>query len=633
MRNFCLLFIFLIPTVFYGQRTLGGPPDSESKSDTVKPPITAYKIISIENDTTYVDTTLSIQKDYKFNYLRKDNFELLPFSNTGQTYNRLGADLDYQKLYPEFGARARHYNFMEAEDIHYYHVPTPFTELYFKTVPEQGQQLDAFFTINTSERLNVSIAYKGVRALGSYQHILSSTGNLRMGMNYNTLDEKYFLKTHFVSQDLLNEENGGFSDLALQQYLDKEEEFEDRSILDMNFEDAESTLYGKRFYVNHYYQLREPDSVSGNSIRLGHIFNHSYKKFVFSQQQAKNEIFGPSFQSANIKDNVRLSEFYNEAYVKYANKTLGEIKAKAAIKSFEYGYKTFFVSDTDTINNKLTGINYSLGGEYAKTIGGFNIKADAMLNLAGDFTGSYLAAQASYALDEENMLEFGVNQNSHRPNYNFLLYQSDYINYNWQSDFDNVNTQSIYGKLKSEKLFDVEGRLTQIQNYTYFAKNEDTLVKPYQAGDQVRYIKLKASKDFDFGYFAIDNTLMYQKVLDGGSYLNLPEFVTRNSIYYKDHWFDKALYLQMGFTFKYFTKYNMNAYDPVLAEFYVQNSQELGNYPVVDFFLNGKVSQTRIFFKLEHLNALISGNNNLVAPRHPYTDFSVRFGVVWNFFL
>ena len=629
-----ILFLFLVsPILLTAQTALGGAPDSESKEDTIKPPISAYKIISVANDTTFVDTTLTIEKDYKFNYRRKDNFELLPFSNTGQTYNRLGMDFDAQKLYPEFGAQARHYNFLDVEDINYYHVPTPFTEAYFKTVPEQGQQLDVLFTMNTSERLNFSVAYKGVRALGRYQNILTSTGIFRFGLTYKTLDRKYQLRTHFVSHDLLNQENGGFSDLARQQYIDKEEEFEDRSLLEMKFENAESTLYGKRFYLDHYYQVAAPDSLSSNALKVGHIFNHDYKKFDFIQTNAANDIFGPSFQRANLRDRVRLTEFYNEGYVEWSNKTLGEVKAKAAIKNFEYGYKTFYIRENDTINNKLTGVNYSIGGEYRKSIGGFDVQADAMLNLAGDFTGSYFAAEAGYSLDKENRLQFGFNQNSHMPNYNFLLYQSNYINYNWQNDFDNVNTQSIYGELRSKKLLNIESRLTQIQNYTYFTENEDTLVKPFQAGDQVRYLKLKASKKFDFGVFAIDNTLMYQNVLDGASVLNLPEFVTRNTIYYKDEWFDKALYLQTGFTFKYFTKYNMNAYDPVLAEFYVQNSAELGNYPVVDFFFNGKVDQTRIFFKLEHLNSLIDKNNNFVAPDYPYTDFLVRFGVVWNFFL
>ncbi len=639
MKLYTLLLFFLIPLIGISQTKLSGSPggqnaeDTSQEEDTIKPPISAYKIISVANDTTFVDTTLTIEKDYKFNYRRKDNFELLPFSNTGQTYNRLGMDFDAQKLYPEFGAQARHYNFLDVEDINYYHVPTPFTEAYFKTVPEQGQQLDVLFTMNTSERLNFSVAYKGVRALGRYQNMLTSTGIFRFGLTYKTLDRKYHLRTHFVSHDLLNQENGGFSDLARQQYIDKEEEFEDRSLLEMKFENAESTLYGKRFYLDHYYQVATPDSLSSNALKVGHIFNHDYKKFDFLQTNAENDIFGPSFQRSNLRDRVRLTEFYNEGYVEWSNKTLGEVKAKAAVKNFEYGYKTFYIRENDTINNKLTGVNYSVGGEYRKSIGGFDVQADAMLNLAGDFTGSYFAAQAGYSLDEENRLQFGFNQNSHMPNYNFLLYQSNYINYNWQNDFDNVNTQSIYGELRSKKLLNIEARLTQIQNYTYFAEDEDTLVKPFQAGDQVRYLKLKASKEFDFGVFAIDNTLMYQNVLDGASVLNLPEFVTRNTIYYKDEWFDKALYLQTGFTFKYFTKYNMNAYDPVLAEFYVQNSAELGNYPVVDFFFNGKVDQTRIFFKLEHLNSLIDKNNNFVAPDYPYTDFLVRFGVVWNFFL
>ncbi|PRX45713.1 Putative porin [Salegentibacter salegens] len=635
MKNILLVCIVLCSLPGFSQsREVGSQkPDASTKEDTIKPPISAYKIISIANDTTFVDTTLTIEKDYKFNYRRKDNFELLPFSNTGQTYNRLGVDFDAKKLYPEFGAQARHYNFLEVEDIYYYHVPTPVTEAYFKTVPEQGQQLDVLFTINTSERVNFSVEYKGVRALGRYQNALTSTGIFRFGLTYKTLDRKYQLRTHFVSHDLMNQENGGLSDLALQQYIDKEEEFEDRSLLAMNFENAESTLYGKRFYLDHFYHVTRPDTLSSNALKAGHIFNHDYKKFDFLQTNAVNDIFGPSFQRNNLRDRVRLTEFYNEAYVQWSNKTLGEVKAKAAVKNFEYGYKTFYIRESDTINNKLTGSNYSVGGEYRKSIGGFDVEADAMLNLAGDFTGSYFTAHAGYSLDEENRLEFGVNQNSHMPNYNFLLYQSTYINYNWQNEFDNVNTQSIYGKLRSKKLLNVEGRLTQIQNYTYFAEGEDTLVKPFQAGDQVRYLKLKASKDFDFGLFAIDNTLMYQNVLDGASVLNLPEFVTRNSIYYKDEWFDKALYLQTGFTFKYFTNYNMNAYDPVLAEFYVQNSAEFGNYPVVDFFFNAKVDQTRIFLKLENVNSLLDANNNFVAPRYAYRDFLLRFGLVWNFFL
>ena len=596
------------------------------------PEIEWYKIISISKDTTHLDTTLTIEKDYRFNYLRKDNFELLPFSNSGQTYTSLSLRKDYKKIFPEFGARARHFNFMEVADINYYHVPTPWTNLYFKTVPEQGQQLDAFFTINTSENLNMFIAYKGTRALGKYQHILTSTGNLRMGFSYDSNNNRYHAKGHFVSQDLFNEENGGLTERAIGQYIRKEPEFDDRSVLEVNFENAESTLFGKRFFLDHDYVITKPgDSL--NRLSVQHTFDYSYKKFLFKQATAENEIFGESFESSALKDATRLKMLFNEAAVNYSNNIAGDLAFKVGHTTYDYYYDSVFIRPGDTIGSSLNGNLLHVGASYKKQVGGFKVEGEARLNLDDEFSGNYLAAEASYEFDRENWIRFGFNQNSAAPNFNFLLYQSDYKNYNWRNNFNNEVSQRIFGDFRSKKLIDLYASLSQVENYAYFSLGEDSLVKPFQSGDPVRYLKLKAEKEFDFGLFGIYNTLMYQNVLEGVGVLNLPEFTTRNSFYYKDHWFENALYLQTGFTLKYFSKYQMDAYDPVLAEFYTQNTQQLGGFPVVDFFFNAKVDKARIFFKLENLNDLVDGNNNFSAPGYPYTDFLVRFGLVWDLFL
>lgn len=599
--------------------------------DTI-PSVDLYKIITVKNDTTHLDTTLTIIDDYRFNYLREDNFELLPFSNSGQTYTSLSLRKEYKNAFPEFGARAKHFGFMEVEDINYYHVPTPWTELYFKTVPEQGQQLDAFFTINTSKNLNMFIAYKGTRALGRYQNILTSAGNLRLGFSYDSNNERYHAKAHFVSQDLLNEENGGLSEQAISQYLAKEPEFEDRSVLEVNFENAENILYGKRIFLEHEYELTNlKDSV--NKLSIGHKFDFSYKKYAFNQDAAVNSIFGESFEATNLKDRTRLETLLNEAFVNYSNNIVGDVSFKAGYTNYDYGYNSVYVRPGDTIGNRLSGGLIHIGGDYIKKIGGFKVDAEARLNLADEFAGNYIAASASYEFDKENWIRFGINQNSSAPNFNFLLHQSNYINYNWQNNFDNEIAQRLFADFRSEKIANIYAGLTQIENYTYFSINEEGGVKPFQAGEQVRYFKIRAEKELDFGLFGSYNTVMYQNVLEGTGVLNVPEFTTRNSIYYKDYWFDRALYLQTGFTFKYFSKYHMDAYDPVLAEFYVQNFEELGGFPVVDFFFNAKVDKARIFFKLQHLNDLIDGNNNFSAPGYPYTDFLVRFGLVWDLFL
>ncbi len=175
-----------------------------------KTKFTDYKIISFFRDATIVDTTLTIQKDFKFNYLRTDNFELLPFHNQGQTFNKLGYNFKNNSLFPSIGITAKQFNYYKVDAIYYYRVPTPTSEIMYRTGLEQGQVLDAFLTLNTSPELNISIAYKGLRSLGKYRHTLASHGNFRTTFNYHTKNKKYDARGHFYSFDLLNNEKHPF---------------------------------------------------------------------------------------------------------------------------------------------------------------------------------------------------------------------------------------------------------------------------------------------------------------------------------------------------------------------------------------------------------------------------------------
>ena len=103
-------------------------------------------------------------------------------------------------------------------------------------------------------------------------------------------------------------------------------------------------------------------------------------------------------------------------------------------------------------------------------------------------------------------------------------------------------------------------------------------------------------------------------------------------MYYTDYVFKNAMQIQTGFTFQYFSKYYANDYNPLLGEFYTQNETKIGDFPLIDFFINAKVKQARLFLKAEHFNSAWTGYNFYSAPNYPYRDFLVRFGIVWNFF-
>lgn len=613
----------------------------EFVNSVVKSPISIedYLIISSKNDTTYVDTTLSIKKEYKYNYLRKDNFNLIQFANTGQTYNTLSFNNSSNNIVPLFGASARHFNYLEKEDINYYNVPTPLTELFYKTVFEQGQVIDAFFTINTSKQFNFSIAYKGLRSLGNYQNALTSTGNFRFTSNYQSKNKLYNAKAHITTQDLLNQENGGLTDDDVIRFINGDEEIADRSVFDPNFDNAENILVGKRFHLDHNYKvISKADSLNYTSLSIDNVISFQDKFYQFNQTSAVPSFFGESFSNV-INDKSTLENFYTDLGITFKNNLIGNINFKLSYNNINYGYNNLVILNNQTITNRIKTDFFAFQANYKKQLGEFILNTSIGVNLSDQIKGNFFDAIVSYKLTDDINLESKINLNSRLPNFNHLLYQSDYINYNWdnQTNFDNVNTQQIAFNFKSNKLLNLQLDLSNINNYTYFNLEETigdvNVIKPNQFNESIQYLRVKIQKEFRLKNFALDNTIMFQNVTSDEAVLNVPSLVTRNTLYYTDEVFQKALQFQAGITFNYFSEYNANGYDPLLAEFYTQNETIIGGFPRLDFFINAKVRQTRIFLKAEHFNSSFTGNNFFSAPNNPYRDFTVRFGLVWNFFL
>ena len=654
--TFCLFFILLFTCWCQAQdlrlrqgnapqqgQNRRGETTTSVKDDREKPHISKYKIISIENDTTFVDTTLTIRKDYAYNYLRKDVFELLPFSNVGRPYTELGYNFDNLNALPRFGARAKHFNYLEVEDIPYYEVPTPLTELYFRTVFEQGQNLDASFTTNLRPNLNLSIAYKGLRSLGNYQRELASTGNLRLGLNYRTPNNRYFVRSHFATQDILNQENGGLTDRSNQQFIDEIEELQNRATAEVRLNNAENKLDAKRFYINQYYNVRPGnDSTQNGQIRLNHILDFTDKEYRYTQATATPQFFGATFETSDLKDEVEYQNVANAMELSYYQTYLGRIGFKARHNNINYGYNSILIFEDKFIPNRLKTDVISLGGTYQKTYKWFQLNGEALYNITGDYSGGYeVHANARTVVSDSLQFSAHVDLSSSAPNFNWILNQSDYEGYNWYNpDYDNVNTQHLKLEAESKTYGKASASLTQIDNHAYFGfepategSEVDSLITPLQTNLQVRYFKLKAEKDFKYRNFNLANTVMYQNVLEGESVFPVPGFTTRHSLFYDDYLFKRALYLQTGFTFNYFTSFMAKAYDPILSEFAVQNFQELEGFYTADFFINAKIREARIYFKLENFTTLIEGNSNFAAPRQPYRDFAIRFGLVWNFFL
>ena len=632
MRKTFFLFLLLCSSALVFSQNEGDRPQKKKKE---KPSVTLYKIVSAKRDTTFLDTSLTIQRDYKFNYLRKDNFELQEFANVGQPYNNLAYEFDQVNLKPLFVAQSHHFAYREIEDMEYYNLPTPLTELYFKTAFKQGQQLDAFFSINTSDQFNFSIAYKGVRSLGAYQHSLTSTGDFRFTTNYHTKNNRYNIIAHVLALDLLNDQNGGLTDDSVLLFQSNDSDFKDRGRLEVKFQDAENELKGFRVYGKHEYELiTKKDSTDLSKLVIGNVISFEDKSYVYKQDNSYSG-FGESYKTDGLFKKGTLEDFNVQGYARFENNYIGSLSAFIGYTDYNYGYNSVIIFDEGRITNRIKGNIVQAGAAYKKHYKGFELYGEGAINISGNFDGNLLKVGASYLINNEHKVGAEIKTHSAAPNFNFLLNQSDYINYNWQNNFDNIKTQQLKVNFESNKIANLSLSYTGIDKYAYFAiKENDSTPTPHQYGGRVDYIKIKLQKEIKYKKFGLENTLLYQNALSGEEVLKLPQFITRNTLYFEDHWFKKALFMQTGVSFKYYSNYMMNGYDPVLAEFYVQDEIELGGYPQFDIFFNVRVQQIRFYFKYENFNALFSSTNDYFsAPNYPYRDAVICFGIVWNFLM
>ena len=596
-----------------------------------------YLIITRENDTIAVDTSLTIEKYYKINFLRKDNFDLISFSNTGVAYNTLSFS-GINSITPKMGALNKYYLYDSVDDVVYYDLPTPFTELMYRSVFEQGQLLDAVYSVNTSRQFNFSISRKGLRSLGNYQNFISNSSNFMISTNYLSKNNKYRLRTHYTNQKLFSEQNGGLNNSDIQNFENGNSQFQDRGVFDPNFENAHNEFLGKRFYIDQSYVMTKKDSMSDRSLELFNVIYFEEKKYKF-QQSSSDQFFGNSFVSQEINDKILLNSLNLHAGAVYNSDIFGKINLGLRHVIDKYSIENFqideYIDSSQNINSKTTFITV----KYLKRFSKVELNAKTENYVFGDNKSSIFSSSVIVKLKNNNNLTANYTLLSSAPNYNFLLYRSNYENYNWNNQFDNSITNSISLGLELREIIDLNLDLISVRKHIQFEKiindltdSSEYSILPVQHNGNLDILKLRLARKINFGKFSIDSKLLFQKSLSD-DIINIPQIVSRNTFYFSTDMFKKALFLQTGFGVKYFSKFYMNGYDPLLSELYIQNEKEIGEFPIIDFFINAKIQQTRLYFKFEHFNSSFTGYNYYSAPNYPYRDFSFRFGLVWNFFM
>ena len=638
--------------------------ESENKKDSLTSDY--YKIYYIDGKIESVDTTLNIYKDYKFNFLREDSFNLISFANSGHTYNKLSYDFKNINK-PDIGARGKHFHYFEKEDIGYYNVPTPFTEIFAKSTFEQGQILDMLVSVNLTPQYNFTIAHKGYKSLGKYQNTRSRGNQFRFSSNFNSKNKLTQWRFHLTSQNIFNQESAGLDPDSVyffeqapdyfeldnngDQILNEDGSFKtiyydgylDRSRLG-SLVFAEGSLYSKRFFSN--LQRVLINNKKRNILSVNYQFTHEYKKLQYKDDYNATT-FGEFDTDQNINDESKFIEQENTIGLTSDLNKFGKINIYYTLTNWSNNFKTYDQEHTNEIINELILDQSNISINWLKKLNKYSFDFNLNKSSKDDFKTDYMSLNIKGKPIKNIEFELSSSLIEKSPNFNFILFRSAYKNYNWyNNELNHEKISNINLKLSYKELLVLTGDYNLIDNYIFFRESTGALTGETdrkrlatvnQVNDQIKYYSIKLFSKVDIGKFSIVNTVKYQDKkqtlgLEDLSTLNVPEWITRNTIMYSNDVFNKSLSIQTGITFNYFTKYYADYYNPLLSEFVTQNYKEIGDFPRFDFFFNAKIQQTRVFIKVEHLNSSFTGYDYYSDPFNPYRDMSVRLGLVWNFF-
>ena len=584
--------------------------------------INKIKKFNFQGDTILLDTTLNINKLYNFNYRRKDNFEFIKPNNVGQVYNNLSYEIE-QSNYPSIGFNANKTILQFEDDIYFYDVAYPVTELLFKTVYSQGQLTDVLFTTNVNRKLNFSLSFKALRSLGKYQNSLSGSKNFNFTYNYNS--EKFRSKMFYVSQRLEKHENGGLTTISIDDFESKDDVFNERSKLNVKFEDAINIYFKRNFFSKNSFNLTN----NNKKLSFNHTLLYSTINNAYDQKTINNYYGGLNSGLISAKDNYKFRSIFNKISLNLSNLIFDSIEAGLINFNFEY----FNLNNNE---NKIAENSNLFSLKLTKAYENIDLDIDLQKKINGERVGDkYMFMVRTSNSDKIDMSLKFISTKSH-PGLMYDYYDSSFKNIKWEKSNKLISINSIQFKFNDKRFGEFQISGSKIMNYFYIYTDnqieESYLPVLNQANFNIDLLKLKYNKNFTFGKFSMDNTLLLQKVKQKEYVLNLPKFIFRNSFYISEKIFNNVLEIQSGFNFKIFSKFFADEYNPVISTFHTQNEKKIGEYPIVDFFLNAKIRQTRLFFIFEHINSSLTGNKFYYTPSMPYRDSGFRFGLNWNLF-
>ena len=638
MKYIFLIIIFsaqIFSAQILNKRSIGNPQDSlivdKGKKDSLKifkPTINDYLIQNQFSDKKVFDTVFTVDKSYMFTqFNNKDNFGKIQFSNIGSGYQDLVFNVNKEQNLALLPTKKSHF-ILGIDDVRYYDVKTPTTSFVYHNAMKQGAALQSTYTQNIGKNFNFAVEYMGLRSQGLYRRELAASNNFIFSAKFNSNNNRYKFFTHYIHQNVNNEENGGIADMSL--FLGDDSRFKNRQNLPVNLENTETRFSYRRYYFSQEFQFINSERFP---FKVRHTIFHQANKYRYLQTGTESY-----YQKPLLED----FDPYAYKFSKNLSNTVSLLFDKPTFK-LEAGVRHQLINlGTDRELPTSVGVAIPLDNKENRlgAVGNLEIKLWNKIDLRSNLEysngakfGNFLRSENQLKLEpiKDYILDAYVNFQTSKPSFNYLINPSFYQDFNYNfMNASNQNILEIGGKVNL-KWFQsaIFANYFKIDNYAYFT--EDYL--PKQSAASLNISQIGGEATFSYKKFNLNTKLLFQTALSEKDLFPMPNFVGRLNVFYQSKAFKNAAEIQTGIKVYYFSTFDSRAYSPLLNEFVLSsNASAIGGKPIADAYFNMTVKRMMIFAEAQHFNTTFMKNRSFAAPIFPIYDFRLNLGIVWYLF-
>lgn len=578
-------------------------------------------------------------------------------------------------------ADAYDYYITTPENAYFYNTKIPYTNIMYTSAggsTNKEEQLKGTMTMNFGKKINVGGDIDYIYGRGHYKDNGDKLLSYRLFGSYQT--DRYEMHAYLSNFNFVNYENGGLANDSTINHPDEyfpEGRPSDTKSYDVRYlASAWNRVRGKRYFLTQRYnlgftrELEETDEegnpkevfVPVSSIIHTIDYEDNRRRFIshsnlldsayivkdgdksFPRIYGLGTTLNDQTSSWNLKNTIGLSlregfqdwaKFGLTAFVSLEKRRFKLDPRIEGLDYGEYGRGPNFSVDNVDLNNLPKEKIYDefstyIGAELSKRMGSIlTYNARGELCLIGSDVGEFRATgdlQTRFKLFRK---EATIKANAYIKNVTPAFYmRHNHSRYFWWDNDQFKKIQQIYvgGEVNLESTgTTLSAGVESIQNYIFFNK----MGMPEQHGSNLQVVSARLKQDFRYRAFGWENEICWQMSGDN-DVLPLPKFSAYSNMYLAAK-VAKVLTVQIGANVYYNTAYYAPYYEPATQQFQVQDEVKVGNYPLINAYVNFHLKQARFFIMAYNLSSKFVEPNYFSLSHYPLNPMVLKMGIAVTF--